>query len=266
LNSKGLEGPLQPLERPSSERWSPQFGARDRPTGGARAVAPPGKGKAALIAVVLAVGATAAFWYYFVRPQPGASASSVATPAPETTPSAVTADASPPGLPRDITRPPATSPSTTLPMRTTASPTPAATAPRTPPPAVSTPPPVASPRPPATGGQGGLREARAQLSAGQLAEAARGFAAHLRAAPRGTTSVQLLVACSGETVQKAVANVSSPELYIVPVRFQGKDCYRLCWGLYTSAPQAASAARALPDYFRKGGATPRVMTAAELLP
>jgi uncharacterized protein DUF4388 len=265
LNSKGLEGPLQPLERPSSERWSPQFGARDRPTGGARAVAPPGKGKAALIAVVLAVGATAALWYYFVRPQPGASASSVATPAPETTPSAVTAAASP-GLPPDITRPPATSPSSTLPMRATASPSPATTALRTPPPPVSTPAPVASPRPPATGGQGGLREARAQLSAGQLAEAARGFAAHLRAAPRGTTSVQLLVACSGETVQKAVANVSSPELYIVPVRFQGKDCYRLCWGLYTSAPQAASAARALPDYFRKGGATPRVMTAAELLP
>jgi hypothetical protein len=111
-----------------------------------------------------------------------------------------------------------------------------------------------------------LREARAQLAAGRLPEAARGFAAHLRAAPAGTTSVQLLVACSGDTVQKAVTNVASPELYIVPVRFQGRDCFRLCWGLYTSASQATSAARALPDYFRKGGATPRVMSAAELLP
>jgi len=111
-----------------------------------------------------------------------------------------------------------------------------------------------------------VREARAQLAAGQLAEAARGFAAHLRAAPRGTTSVQLLVACSGDTVQKAVSSVASPELYIVPVRFQGRDCFRLCWGLYASASEAAAAARALPDYFRKGGATPRVMSAAELLP
>jgi hypothetical protein len=67
-------------------------------------------------------------------------------------------------------------------------------------------------------------------------------------------------------VQKAVTNVSSPELFIVPVKFQGRDCFRLCWGLYPSAAQAASAARSLPEYFRKGGATPRVMSAAELQP
>jgi hypothetical protein len=78
--------------------------------------------------------------------------------------------------------------------------------------------------------------------------------------------VQLLVACSGETVQNAVTNVSSAELFILPVKYQGRDCYRLCWGLYPGTAQAAAAARALPDYFRKGGATPRVMSAAELLP
>jgi hypothetical protein len=82
----------------------------------------------------------------------------------------------------------------------------------------------------------------------------------------GTSTVQLLVACSADTVQKAVRSVSSPELYIVPVKYQGRDCYRLCWGLYAGADQAATAARALPDYFRKGGATPRVMSAAELQP
>jgi len=266
LNAKGLEGPLQPLPRPSPERWSPQFGGRDRPAGGARAAGSSGRARAALIALALAGGVTGAFWYYFVRPQPGASASSAASPAPTATPSAVVADASP--ATRDGGRPPLASPTTAVPMRTAASPSPGSPTLRTPPPPVSTPPPVASPppRPPASGNQGGLREARAQLARGQLAEAARGFAAHLRAAPRGTTSVQLLVACSGETVQKAVSSVASPELYIVPVRFQGRDCFRLCWGLYTSPSQAASAARALPDYFRKGGATPRVMTAAELLP
>jgi septal ring-binding cell division protein DamX len=111
-----------------------------------------------------------------------------------------------------------------------------------------------------------VKEARAMLASGQLAGAARAFAAHLKTAPAGTASVQLLVACSGETVQKAVANVSSPELFIVPVRFQGRDCFRLCWGLYPNSSQAASAVRALPEYFRKGGATPRVMSAAELQP
>jgi hypothetical protein len=268
LNSKGTEGPLQPMERASPERWSPQFGARDRPMGGARPAGSSGRARAGLIALALAAAATGAFWYYFVRPQPGASASSAASPAPAAQPSAVIADASPAAAARDAGRPPLASPSTTLPIRTAASPSPGSPTLRTPPPPMSTPPPVVSPppRPPAGGGQGGLREARAQLTAGKLAEAARGFAAHLRVAPRGTTSVQLLVACSGDTVQNAVTNVASPELYIVPVRFQGRDCFRLCWGLYTNASQAAAAARALPDYFRKGGATPRVMSAAELLP
>ena len=246
LNSKGLEGPAPPLERPSSERWSPQFGGRDRPMAGARPLAgKPGRGRAALVALVLAGAATAAFWYYLGRPQPGASASSAVSPAPA------------------LASPPAPEP-----VRAAASPPAAALPLRTPAPAATPPPPVTSPpaRAAGTAPTGGVREARALLAGGELAQAARGFAAHVRSAPRGSASVQLLVACSGETVQKAVANVSSPELFILPVKYQGRDCYRLCWGLYPGTAQAAAAARALPDYFRKGGATPRVMSAAELLP
>jgi hypothetical protein len=274
LNAKGLEGPLQPVEKSSGERWSPQFsgnraGARPMPQA-------PSRMRAALIAVVLAAGATAALWYYLGRPQPGASASSPGTGA------ALPGDMARASLPPNMIPPTA---STTLPSsapvaNTDDSPTP--TAARSTPPPVAVPSRAATPAPrvavpapsaappsprstPATGA-GGVKEARALLASGQLGGAARAFAAHLKTAPAGTSSVQLLVACSGETVQKAVANVSSPELFIVPVRFQGRDCFRLCWGLYPSSSQAASAARALPEYFRKGGATPRVMSAAELQP
>jgi len=256
LNSKGLEGPLQPLERPTAQRWSPQFaGGRDRSAAPLRASAGPGRGRAAVIAIALAVAATAAFWYYFARPQPGASASSPASPAPAVTSGPEVAQATPPpatlkAAPAPTLRAAASPAAAIAPL-----PTPAPVAPSTPP-----------PRPPAPTGTGGLRDARALLASGNLPAAARGFAAHLKAAPAGTSTVQLLVACSGETVQKAVSSVSSPELYIVPVKYQGRDCYRLCWGLYPGDAQAATAARALPDYFRKGGATPRVMSAAELLP
>ena len=88
----------------------------------------------------------------------------------------------------------------------------------------------------------------------------------MRTAPAGSASVQLLIACSDATVQKAVAAVRSPELFIVPVKYQGRDCYRLLWGLYTSSGQAASAVRSVPEYFRKNGAAPRVMSASELRP
>jgi septal ring-binding cell division protein DamX len=125
----------------------------------------------------------------------------------------------------------------------------------------ATPPP---PTPPASVNV--LEQARTALRGGNYAEAARAFATHIRRAPRGTATVQLLVACSTDTVQKAMSEVGSSELFILPVNYQGRDCYRMCWGLYADAARAASAVRSLPDYFRRGGASPRVVTATEVLP
>ena len=111
-----------------------------------------------------------------------------------------------------------------------------------------------------------MADARGLLERGDLAQAARGFAANVRAAPGRTFSVQILVACSDETVQKAVQNVPAPELYILPVNFKGRSCYRVCWGIYDSETGAESATRSVPDYFRKGGAAPKVVPTAGILP
>lgn len=143
---------------------------------------------------------------------------------------------------------------------------------RTPPPGTAAAAPVTpSPRatPAATPAQArtapaNLAEARTLLRSGELERAARGFAATVKAAPANSASVQILVACSPETVQKAVQNAGSPELFIVPVNYKGRDCYRLCWGLYESASRAASAMPSLPEYFRRG-ATPRVVGASEIV-
>ena len=111
-----------------------------------------------------------------------------------------------------------------------------------------------------------LDQARTALRSGNYDQAARAFAAHIRRAPAGTATIQLLVACSTDTVQKAMSEVGSAELFILPVSYKGRDCYRMAWGVYPDSARAASAARSLPDYFRRGGASPRVMPAAEIVP
>src|SRR5262249_4584020 len=115
-------------------------------------------------------------------------------------------------------------------------------------------------------GAAGLAQARELMKAGDLAGAGRAFTANLRQAPAGTHTIQLLVACSAETVQKASTAVGSPELFVVPVNFKGRDCQRLCWGMYESEAAAARAMPSVPDYFRKGGATPKAVTTASILP
>ena len=109
-------------------------------------------------------------------------------------------------------------------------------------------------------------DAQALLRQGSFAEAARSFAASLAPGARSRFSHQLLTACAPETIAKAVAAASGDELFILPVTFQGRSCYRLCWGLYDSRPAAEAGRASVPAYFRQAGATPRLSPLAELLP
>ena len=100
---------------------------------------------------------------------------------------------------------------------------------------------------------------------GSLGPAAQGFAANVKAAASSPFTIQLLVACSTDTVQKALDKVAADDLYILPVNYKGKSCHRICWGLYDNENGADSAIRALPDYFRQNGATPKVVRTATLI-
>jgi septal ring-binding cell division protein DamX len=137
-------------------------------------------------------------------------------------------------------------------------PTPVATAP-TP---AATPRPIATPSPAAAGASG---DGRALLRQGAFSEAARSFAASLAPGARGRFSYQLLTACAPDTIAKAVQAVPADELFILPVTFQGKSCYRLCWGAYDSRAEADAARASVPDYFRQG-TSPRLSPLHELLP
>jgi septal ring-binding cell division protein DamX len=126
--------------------------------------------------------------------------------------------------------------------------------------------PTATPSPTSTaaGVPGSVDASRAALRSGRFDDAAAGFASSMGGA--GTHAIQLLVACARESVDKAVQAVSAPALYVLPVDFKGKACYRICWGAYTSQADAGAALQTVPSYFIDNGARPRVVPLSELLP
>lgn len=230
LDAKTHEGPLEPLERPISPRLSPGDRHASRAVGAAGLSRVVWFGGAAGV-LVLVAGVT---WFFFLR---------------RTQPQAVAG----------VSPPPHEAPASSQPTTTVASPSLAVS------PTASTAT-VAAPTPSPAAAEPPTARARRLLRAGQFSEAAGTFLINVKEAPKGTFTVQLFVACSAETVQKAVDAVDSMELFILPMNYQGRSCYRLCWGLYPQEARAASAIGSLPEYFRKGGASPRVLPSTQVVP
>jgi septal ring-binding cell division protein DamX len=128
----------------------------------------------------------------------------------------------------------------------------------TPPP---TPPPTAAPAPPPAAG-----DALALFRQGAFDRSAQASAASLSASAQGGFSVQVLAACSPDTIRKAAQNVSGGEIFILPVTLNGRACFRVCWGVYESREAAQAGIGTLPDYFRQSGISPRIAPLVELLP
>jgi len=252
------------VERPRPERWEPQFRPPTTPPRRPAGSSSSGPSRAPLFAVAVSVVlAVVAAWYFILR-----------TPAspPAPTPRPRTATAAPPRiLPPPLTSAPSAAPVGSPPpvaSAATTSPPPASTPahPPTAPPAVPSPTPRATSPSPAGGAPAGTEAARALLRQGSLSEAARTFVAALTPEARGRFSLQVLTACSPDTVQKAVSAVVADELFILPVNLKGRECFRLCWGVYGSRAEAEAATGQVPAYFQQGGAPPRLQPLVELLP
>jgi septal ring-binding cell division protein DamX len=224
-----------------------------------------------LLAAVLGVSlATVAAWYLFLRnPTPArtALATPAATPVPSTMPPAT--PPVPAATPQGTAVPAGASPAT--PVATTA--TTATAAPARPTPAPTALPSLRPPAPvPAQGataapaGRAAGGDARDLLGRGVLPEAARAFARTLAPGARTRFSLQLLTACAPETVQKAVGATGGTELFILPVTLQGRNCYRVCWGVYDTRQTAEAGLSTVPAYFRESGVRPRLSPLSELLP
>ena len=241
-----------PRRASATRRAAPRFGPSSPP----RRPAAQGRSgwsgfRVALVLLLVLAGAGGAWWYWVgpgarqgVRPAapqrtsilaPTPPPPTLATPRPELSPVAPTVQST-------------TSPSPPPTLRPSPAPT-----------ATVTPTPTAAPVT-AHGADG-----RALLRARRFAEAGRAFASEARAL-RQRHTIQILVACSDETLDKTLQSVGSEEWFIIPVVFKGRPCQRLCWGTYETPAAAENAQRHLPGYFRSGGALPRVVPLATILP
>ena len=71
---------------------------------------------------------------------------------------------------------------------------------------------------------------RAEADCGRLAKAA------------GRWTAQLLVACRPETVARVLsAGANATKIYVLPARVKDDACFRVCYGSYASAKDAAAA-------------------------
>jgi septal ring-binding cell division protein DamX len=259
LNPREPEGPLEPLDKGSGASFDAARGRVGTP--------PPRRAlriAVFLIAAAVLIALPVAIYYFTsplkpVRPEPGTQVAAAGPAAPRRSPSPATM-----ASPSPAASPTAAAPASVAPV---ASPSGSATAAAMPsPPARSpaaaspTPRPTASPppKPPVPA------DPHALLAQGRYPDAARGFLSQVRAARPGSATVQLLVACSADTVQKAIENVKAPELLLLPVDLKGRECFRLCWGLFDSEARAAAALKNVPRYFREGGAAPRVVSTASI--
>lgn len=103
------------------------------------------------------------------------------------------------------------------------------------------------------------------LKAGRLAEAATAFD-QLARTRSAEFSIQLFVACAAQSVQKAVLNDPSPELFILPTTVSGKPCHRVMRGFFKTNGAAAAAVSSVPSYYVAEGAKPRAIALKAVLP
>ncbi len=160
------------------------------------------------------------------------------------------------------TPPPVAAPSTSPTPVPKATPKPPVTPTPTPVPAATTAPTVRPAPAPAAAASTSLAPAPGAayeaLKAGRLADAAASFD-ELARSRRAEFSIQLFVACAAQSVEKAVLNDPSPELFILPTSVGGKVCHRVMRGFYKTNAAAAAAVSSVPSYYGAEGAKPRAI-------
>lgn len=273
LNPSGEAADGAAVDRPKPERWEPQFRTGPSSTLGPNATTRRAVGRKsqpsraplfAVLAGIVVIGLGAG--YYFLGMSPGtepADPAPTAEPTPAlSAPVTVAAQPTPVATPDITPTPDPTGAEPTADPLGPAPTPPAPTAPTPTPPPAATPTPTPPPPPPAAAAGDGL----ALLRQGSFDEAAQAFASSLASTGPDTYSIQVLAACSPDTIRKAAENVGGDEIFILPVNLNGRSCYRVGWGVYDSKAAAEAGAVDLPPYFRQSGITPRIQPLVELLP
>jgi septal ring-binding cell division protein DamX len=113
----------------------------------------------------------------------------------------------------------------------------------------------------------GYLEALRQLDAGDSRGSAQALLALIAAEDPARLTLQIMIACQEETVKAARARAGDGgAFFFVPFTLKGRDCFRVCWGLYPTREAAREAIPTLPEFFRSSGSQPVVLPLARLHP
>ncbi len=83
---------------------------------------------------------------------------------------------------------------------------------------------------------------------------------------RGSFTSQVAVTCKPDNTRRILKKAGgSEQLFLIPLPARGPTCFRVCWGLYPSADEAA-AAHDLPAFLRQAGGRPSAKPVAEIAP
>jgi septal ring-binding cell division protein DamX len=80
-----------------------------------------------------------------------------------------------------------------------------------------------------------------------LDERARAHAEAGKALPPGHVTLQLMVACRAGSVERLLGVPNTGDrLWFIPYNHQGRSCYKVLWGRYTTRQEAEAARAGIP--------------------
>jgi hypothetical protein len=83
---------------------------------------------------------------------------------------------------------------------------------------------------------------------------------------RNRLTIQLEIACQDSTVLEALNLFSKKDpLYVVPLKFQGKSCYRVLYGIYDNEASAQPKLSDMPNEFTQQPSPPKVIPISKVL-
>jgi hypothetical protein len=110
-----------------------------------------------------------------------------------------------------------------------------------------------------------LQRATALLIEGNHFQAASEFLAYVRQNAMNKFTIRIGLYCELDNVTRQVVESSaSPQLFVLPAEFEGRQCYRVVWGVYDSQTEAQRALATVPSAIRAPGQIPIAL--ARLIP
>jgi len=83
---------------------------------------------------------------------------------------------------------------------------------------------------------------------------------------RNRLTIQLEIACQDSTVLEALNLFDKKDpLFVVPLKFQGKSCYRVLYGIYDNEANATSKLSGMPSEFTQQPSPPKVIPISKVL-